>query len=375
VIGRPDLRRAFRDYDWLLLALVMALCAVGLLNLYSASYQTGLRSFYRQLVWFVLGAGACVGVSLVGTRTLYRYSLHAYVGTIVLLGMVLVVGTEVSGARSWISIGGHLSLQPSEFAKIGLIMALARFYRDRHEVRPLGFGDIVRPAVLVAVPVGLVLLQPDLGTALVMMLVAATVVLFMGVRPRLLLVLGVLGVGVAAAAWRFLLKGYQKARILAFLDPSRDPLGSGYNAIQSQIAIGSGKLFGKGLLQGSQTQLRFLPEQQTDFAFSVVGEEMGFVGSFLVLLLYFLIILWALDTGSKAKDRFTGVLCVGVAALFFWHLVINVGMATGLLPVTGVPLLLFSYGGSSFLTAMLGVGFVLGARRGGRTPVFAGGWM
>src|SRR3990170_3656422 len=202
----------------------------------------------------------------------------------------------------------------------------------------------------------------DLGTTLIILLISGCLVIFMGVRFKSLALLLILIIGLSYPTWHYLLKGYQKERIETFLDPSRDPLGSGYNALQSQIAAGSGKFFGKGFKQGSQAQLRFIPEQQTDFIYSVLAEEWGFIGGFFTLLLYFIVILWILDTASLAKDRFSMVLSLGIASIFFWHTLINVGMVTGLLPVMGVPLPLLSYGGSSLITAMLGVGIVLGIR-------------
>ncbi len=243
-----------------------------------------------------------------------------------------------------------------------MILALARFYHNDFEGGPYGFLDLIKPVLLIALPLGLIMLQPDLGTALTILLISGSLVLFMRVKVKSLLFLLITVLGLSYPAWHFFLKDYQKQRIKTFLDPSQDPLGSGYNAIQSQIAVGSGRFLGKGFKKGSQTQLRFIPEQRTDFAFSVIAEEWGFVGAVFTLLLYFTIILWILDTASRAKDRFSMLVSLGVASMFFWHTLINVGMVIGILPVTGVPLLLFSYGGSSTLTAMLGIGIALGIR-------------
>jgi len=355
-------RRFLRNFDWFFFALVIAVCLLGLQNLYSASVQTGLFTFKRQVVWFVLGAFASFSVSLIDYRVLERYAHHLYVLCMFFLLAVLFVGKEVAGSTSWISIGGAVSIQPSEFAKIAVVLALARFYGSDYEGGPYSLADLIKPMAAVGVPVGLILLQPDLGTSLMVLLISATIVLFMGVRIKSLLLLAVLIAGLCYPTWNYLLKDYQRERIMTFLDPSRDPLGAGYNAIQSKVAVGSGGLLGKGFMQGSQTQLRFIPEQQTDFAFSVIAEEWGFIGAAFTVVLYFLLILWSLDAASRARDKFSGVVCIGVAAMFFWHTVVNVGMVTGLLPVAGVPLLLFSYGGSSFLSAMIAVGLVLGVK-------------
>jgi rod shape determining protein RodA len=195
-----------------------------------------------------------------------------------------------------------------------------------------------------------------------MILISGSMILFMGVEKKLIILILAVVIGFSYPAWHFFLKPYQQDRIKTFLEPSKDPLDSGYNAIQSQIAVGSGRFMGKGFMSGSQTQLRFIPAQQTDFAFSVLAEEWGFMGGFMALLLYFMIILWILDTASRAKDKFSVLACFGIAAMYFWHVVVNVGMVIGLLPIAGVPLMLLSYGGSSTLTALIGIGIVLGIR-------------
>ncbi|MCI0454729.1 MAG: rod shape-determining protein RodA [Candidatus Dadabacteria bacterium] len=355
-------RRLLRNFDWLFFFIVIVVCAVGLINLFSASYQTGLSVFKKQLLWFALGIAAALFISFFDFKTLERYTSHMYVASILLLVIALIFGKEVSGSKSWISLGKHITIQPSELAKISIVLAIAKFYQGDFEVRPYGILDLVKPLLLVSLPLILVMLQPDLGTTLMILLISGSLVIFMGVRIKSIALLVILIIGLSYPTWHYFLKGYQRERIETFLDPSRDPLGSGYNALQSQIGAGSGKFFGKGFKKGSQTQLRFIPEQHTDFIFSVLAEEWGFIGGFLTLLLYFLIILWIVDTASLAKDKFSMIVSLGIASIFFWHALINVGMVTGLLPVMGVPLPLLSYGGSSLLTAMLGVGIVLGIR-------------
>ncbi len=355
-------RRLIKNFGWSLFLMTLAFSFVSLLNLYSASYETGLVSFKKQIVWVGIGIVTLVSVSFLNYRFLKQHALHIYCGAILLLLFVLVFGKEVAGSKSWIDIASLATIQPSELVKIAIILVLARFYDNDYQAAPYGFLDLIKPIILIAIPLVLVMLQPDLGTALTIVLVSGSIVLFMGIKKWSVAFILIAIIGVSFYSWHYSLKPYQKDRISTFINPSSDPLNAGYNAIQSQIAVGSGGVTGKGLRSGSQTQLRFIPAQQTDFAFSVLAEEWGFLGGISLLLLYFMIILWMLDTSSRAKDRFSMLVSFGIAAMFFWHTVVNVGMVIGLLPVTGVPLLIFSYGGSSTLTAMIGIGIVLGIR-------------
>ncbi len=355
-------RRLLTNFGWFLFLMTLAFSAISLLNLYSASYETGLVSFKKQFVWVGIGIVTLAFVSFLNYKLLNRYAIYIYGFSLLLLLFVLVFGKEVAGSKSWIDIASIATIQPSELVKIAVIIILAKFYNDDYQATPYGLLDLIKPAILIAIPFILVMLQPDLGTAVTILLIAGSMVLFMGVKKWSVAFILIVVLGVSFYSWHYTLKPYQKDRIRTFVNPSSDPLNSGYNSIQSQIAIGSGGVTGKGLRSGSQTQLRFIPAQQTDFAFSVLAEEWGFLGSIFVLLLYFTIILWMLDTSSRAKDKFSMLVCFGVAAMFFWHVVVNVGMVIGLLPVAGVPLLIFSYGGSSTLTAMIGIGIVLGIR-------------
>lgn len=355
-------RRLIKNYDWFLLAMTLFISIIGLVNLYSASYQIDLIGFKKQIAWVILGAVCMISLSFLDYKTVERYTRYIYIVSILLLLLVLIFGKEVSGSKSWISLGSHISIQPSEFVKIPVILAIAKFYHDDFEVGSYGFVDLIKPILLVSIPLALVMLQPDLGTAATIVLISGTMMFFMRIKIKSLSLLLILTLGLSYPTWHFFLKDYQRERILTFLNPYRDPLGAGYNTIQSQIAVGSGKIEGKGFKKGSQTQLRFIPEQRTDFIFSVIAEEWGFLGGAFTLLLYFTIILWTLDTASRAKDKFSMLLSLGVASMFFWHTLINVGMVIGILPVMGVPFLLFSYGGSSTITAMLGIGLVLGIR-------------
>lgn len=355
-------RRLLVGFGWSLFFMTIAFACLALLNLYSASYETGLGYFKKQLVWVSIGIIFMILISFLNYRILKRYSLYIYGLSILLLIYVLFYGKAVSGSTSWIQISSLGTIQPSEIIKIPLILVLARFYDNDYQFAPYGFFDLIKPAALVAIPLVLVMKQPDLGTALIIILISGSMMLFMGVRKRSIAFILIILLSLSYPAWNFFLKPYQQDRIKTFLDPSRDPLDAGYNAIQSQIAVGSGRFIGKGFRAGSQTQLRFIPAQQTDFAFSVLAEEWGFLGGIFALLLYFMIILWMLDTAGRSRDKFSMLVSFGIAAMFFWHALVNVGMVIGLLPVAGVPLLIFSYGGSSTLTAMIGVGIVLGIR-------------
>jgi rod shape determining protein RodA len=261
------------------------------------------------------------------------------------------------GATRWLSIGGF-GLQPSELMKIVIIIALARYLSDKATLRGFTLRELLVPGALLAVPVVMVMKQPDLGTALLILAIGGSMALFAGIRRATLTVLGCGGLLAAVGGW-FLLHDYQRQRVYTFLNPEKDPLGAGYHIIQSKIAVGSGGLFGLGFGKGTQAQLSFLPERHTDFAFSVFAEEWGFAGCLVLLALYLLIVLWGLYIARRASDRFGMYLALGVTVMLFWHIVVNLGMVVGLLPVVGVPLPLFSYGGTSMLTTMAGVGLLL----------------
>ncbi|MFP4037846.1 MAG: rod shape-determining protein RodA, partial [Desulfobacteraceae bacterium] len=259
----------------------------------------------------------------------------------------------------WISLG-PLSVQPSEVAKFALVAALARFFGTDYAAsqRSYRLRELWRPMVLIALPCALILEEPDLGTTLLLIIVAMSMILFAGVRWQSLALM--VGTFLSAAPFVWVnLAPYQKRRILTFIKPDLDTLGSGYHINQSKIAIGSGQFWGKGYLEGTQTRLDFLPEQHTDFAFSVLAEEWGFVGSSLLLMVYLGLIIWAVNIAHNSRDRFGTFLAFGIAAVVFWQVVINVSMTTGLLPVVGIPLVMFSYGGSSVVTTMASMGILM----------------
>jgi rod shape determining protein RodA len=345
------------NIDWGLLATTAALMAFGLLCLYSAVRLTQVSIFFKQLMWIGAGFVLMTTVFLIDYRSYMRLSWPLYVFMIVTLTAVLVIGREISGARRWISIG-PLGIQPSEFAKIIMIIWMAYWSEKKIQLESYGMKELVVPALFIVFPVGLILLEPDLGTGGIVAMIATIMILLIGVKRSTIITLGALFVSALPFAW-FSLKEYQRNRILTFLDPSRDPMGSGYHAIQSKIAVGSGGLWGKGYLHGTQTQLSFLPEHHTDFIFSVVAEEWGFVGTAVLVLLYIILVTKIIQVGYRAKDRFGSMICFGIAGYFTLHIFINISMTMGIFPVVGVPLPFISYGGSFMFMNMICIGLVL----------------
>ncbi len=347
-------------FDWPLFVTVCAIALMGVVNLYSATSATpALTSLYiQQIYWLSLGAAVAVLVAAVDYRHLERYAWAAYGSGIVLLVLVFLVGRSIRGSQRWIPIGSF-SLQPSELMKLLLVVALAKYLHDDPKTEGRTLKDLIVPGLILAVPMGLILAQPDLGTALVLAFIFGTIMVLTQLKLRSLLALASFFLVSAPLTWTYLLEDYQRGRIEAFLDPEAHKDTFGYHAYQSMVAIGSGGLWGKGFMRGTQNQLRFLPDQHTDFPFPVWAEEQGFVGTLLLLSLYLFLVLWALRIAARARDRFGAVLSVGIAAFVFWHTVVNVAMVSGLLPVVGLPLPLFSYGGSSVVTTMAGIGLLM----------------
>jgi rod shape determining protein RodA len=353
-------RRLLIHFDWTLLAVAVLIAFIGILNLYSisASGETAGTAFYlKQFSWLLIGFLIMVIVAFVEYRYYYDFAYLIHGATLFLLVVVMAFGMITSGAQRWIRIGS-LSFQPSEFVKISLIIALAKFFESPPSREGFTLKDLPVPFLLLVIPMSLILKQPDLGTAIILFLILLSILLFVKIRWSSLLILGLTGASILPLLWGFL-KEYQKKRIYTFFDPNLDPLGSGYHIIQSKIAVGSGGIFGKGFMKGTQCKLGFLPEQQTDFIFSVLAEEWGLVGSLLVISLYLILILWGLRIAVTAKDRFGAILAFGVVAMLFWHVFINVGMVVGMMPVVGIPLPLLSYGGSFMVSTLMGVGLLL----------------
>jgi rod shape determining protein RodA len=357
-------RRLVLNFDWLLLALILLIAGIGIVNLYSAGYNRtpeGVTPLYlKQIYWLAVGLWVMFLTLVIDYHHLEKLAYPLYLISIILLVAVMLGGKTVSGSKRWLALG-PISLQPSELVKIALILVLARHFNRLAPQGPLHVKDLLFPLALILIPAALIVKQPDLGSAILVTLVGGTMILLVGVHWPTLLTGAVVLAGSVPAAWPFL-KEYQKQRLRTFIDPERDPLGSGYHIIQSKIAVGSGQFWGKGFLQGTQSQLYFLPEQHTDFVFSVFAEEWGFMGSAMVTVLYLGLCLWGLVVARNCKERFAQLLALGVTALLFWQVFINLCMVTGLLPVVGIPLPLFSYGGSSLVTTMLALGLLLNLR-------------
>jgi rod shape determining protein RodA len=357
-------RRLFTNFDWGLLVLVLLIAGIGVVNIASAtaSYTLVETSYQvRQVYWVVIGLVLIVLVCSIDYHLFGDTAYWLYGIAVALLLVVLVMGKSSMGATRWLHLG-FVSFQPSELMKIVIIMVYARYFDGIQTPGGLGLKELSIPFLLLAVPAVLIMKQPDLGTAILVVLIACSMILYVGIRLRTVISLFLGAVPLIFLGWRFYLRDYQKERILNFLSPERDPLGSGYHIIQSKIAVGSGGLTGKGFLQGTQTQLRFLPEQHTDFAFSVFSEEWGFLGCLLVISLYLALILWGLAIARRCNDYFGSLMAVGVTAMLFWHITINIGMVIGLFPVVGVPLPLFSYGGTAMITSMIGLAVLLNVR-------------
>jgi rod shape determining protein RodA len=351
-------RRRLDSYPWHVALLVLSIAAIGVWNLASASRSAHAPVWISQLWFMGVGVLLAAAVAFLDDRTFQRLAWVAYVAVLLLLVAVMWKGRWVMGARRWLTVG-PVNLQPSELAKIAVALVLARWFHLEAQKRPgpYGFARLLVPMGLTLLPAALILKQPDLGTALIVVAVGATIILFAGVRWKTLVTL-LAGVLVASVLVWPHLKPYQRKRVETFLNPEGDVLGAGYHATQSMIAVGSGQGTGKGWGQGTQTLLSFLPEQHTDFIFPVWAEEHGFLGSLLLVGLYLALVTSALTIAGNARDRFGHLLAVGVAAMLFWQAAVNLGMVVGLLPVVGVTLPLMSYGGSSVLTVFLGIGLL-----------------
>ncbi len=400
-------RNFFERIDMLLLIVTIAVVISGLLAIFSATYTSGADYFSKQLSFSIIGIFLMLLISYIPPRFIAKSSYVFYLISIVLLVLVLIIGKKISGSRSWFSMGGF-GIQPSEFAKIATILALANFLSQsedgfRNVNKPLEF---IKACALVLIPVVLIMRQPDMGTSLVFLSLILPVLFWAGLSPYVLFiiispVLVVLGaffgmsyfiasiiivgiilllfkrnifvalgiivinliIGYSFDSLYHKLQPYQQNRINALFDPTTDPLGSGYNVIQSKVAIGSGGLFGKGFLQGTQTQLKFIPEQWTDFIFCMIGEEFGFVGSVFILLLYMIIIFQLVNNAYLTKNKFLSIACIGFSSIILFHLVINVGMTIGIMPVIGIPLPMMSYGLSSLLSFLVMMGIGMSAYR------------
>ncbi len=348
--------------DWLLTVAMLLLAAGSIAFIYSASYRgpsQPMPDLYRmQIVWFGAGLVLYIATALIDYRLICQWAMVLYVLAVALLLLVLVAGARVHGSKSWLGWGG-LGIQPAEYAKLAVIIGVSYYLFHRTPEQRRGWGTVWGTWVLVGMPLALILAQPDLGSALVLVPIGFALLFVAGARVKHLSLVVLLGLCLVPVAWTQL-KPYQQARLTVFLEPDKDPLGAGWNLNQSLIAVGTGGVRGKGYLQGTQNLLGYLPRtvSPNDFLFSVIAEEKGFVGSLCAVLLYAIVLFSGLRIAAHARDRLGMLLATGVVAMLFFHVFINVGMTIGLMPITGLPLPLLSYGGSFVLASMTALGLL-----------------
>jgi len=353
-------RRLLINFDFALLAAVLFVCFLGALNLnsiYSSYKAVETPYFYRQIYWIFIGLCSLFFIININYLSLVRYSYYIHGIVVFILIAVLVVGQMKFGSVRWISIGGF-SFQPSEVAKISFIFAVSKIFSENISPKPFSFSDLLLPAFLLIITFLPIYLQPDLGTAGIICLIFCTLIFFLNINRRFFLWSFGFASVLLPCFW-FFLKDYQRQRIMVFIDPDLDPLKTGYQVIQSKIAVGSGSFWGKGYKMGTQSQLRFLPEQHTDFVFSVWAEEWGFAGCLVLLFIFFFILYRGLSISYNAKNYSGSLLALGITFLIFWQFLINVLMTIGFFPVVGIPLPFFSYGGSSMVVFLFSVGILL----------------
>lgn len=350
-------QRIWREFDWVLFIAVTALMAIGITVIGSATHinRDGLDTYdfvEKQLSFFLVNVVLVFALQAFDYRKLHRIAKPIYIAMLLMLLAVMFVGTSALGAQRWIQIGS-ITVQPSEFSKLLMIISLAFMLENRRN-KLSTFRQLVPIVIFVGIPFLLVFRQPDLGTSLVFMAITAGMLFIDGIRMRLVAIVVGVAMLIMPLGW-FVLQEYQKQRILVFLNPDIDPFGAGYHIIQSMIAIGSGQVLGKGLFKGTQSQLNFLPENHTDFIFSVIGEELGFVGCVVVLLLFFVVLYRGIRIAKTANDPFGMLVAIGIVSMLCFQVLVNVGMTTGSMPVTGIPLPFISYGVSSMTTNMLSI--------------------
>ncbi len=353
--------RSIRDFDWGLLLLSLLLCSVGLLQIFSAGQGNKFRNmWWKQMIFVVAGLILMWIISSIDYHTLLGQVPVLYGVTIFLLIVTAFFGVKVFEARRWIELPGGFLLQVSEFGKTMMVLLVARFLTEL-KTESIHWKDLLKLGALVALPMLFVMRQPDLGTSLTYVPILLMGIFLAGLRWQYAVLLGLVTVVLLPASW-FLLKDYQKSRILTFVDPARDPQGDGYQVIQSKIAIGNGGMWGKGVTRGTQTRYQFLPVPHTDFVFAAFAEEHGFVGVVVVLGLYFLLLMQIVQNAQTAPDRGGMYICMCICATLLFHLLVNVGMVIGRMPVTGIPLPLMSNGGSGMLSVFLMLGLVNNVR-------------
>jgi rod shape determining protein RodA len=353
---------SLRDFDWTMFFVVMIICGLGVLQIFSATHDTAVwqDSWWKQVLFIAAGILLMLIATSIDYHSLMNHVYPLYIASLVLLLAVLVIGKRAFGSTRWIALPAGIHLQVSEFAKIVIVLLAARFLTElRTDV--LEFSDMLKLGGLIVLPMALIAKEPDLGTALTYVPILAVGVFLAGMPWKYWLAIGVVALVVVPIGF-LSLQAYQKARIVSFLDPERDPQGTGYQLIQSKIAVGAGGTWGKGVTKGSQTQLRFLPVPHTDFIFSAFAEEHGFIGVMVTMVLYFVLLMQIVQNAQTAPDRAGMYICMGVGALILFHILVNVGMVVGRMPVTGIPLPLMSYGGSSIWSTFLMLGLVNSVR-------------
>ena len=349
-----------RSINYFLLFLICTIFFIGTLALYSISNGNFSEWPIKHLQRFILGLIIFFIVALLDLKIIFRFAYLIFIASIAALIILLIVGDEINGAKRWISFAGF-SLQPSEFVKYTLILALAKYFHSMEDYHENFISKLIIPSFIVIIPVAFVVIQPDLGTALVIFLGGVSVIWISGLNYKYF-ISGILGFILSLPIlWQYL-KEYQKDRVFTFFNPERDPLGNGYHITQSKIALGSGGIFGKGYMEGTQSHLNFLPEMQTDFIFTMFGEEFGFIGSAILLVIYAIIIYRIVAIGASSRSYFAKIFCYSFGAAIFVFITINMSMVLGLLPIVGSPLPIMSYGGSSMLATMIGFGIVMSAR-------------
>jgi rod shape determining protein RodA len=359
---RVEERTFFKKIDLNFVLVILSLNIIGLINVFSATHNVHSKDvndlFIQQIVWLFLGWSGFFITTFVDYQIFFRFAPLAYILNVAALAYTTLFGKVSLGAQRWIDLG-FFRYQPSETMKLALILMMARWLVGRSaEGGGMGLKELIMPAILILIPFSFIVEQPDLGTALMIMVIGGSLILFCRVKRKILIFATLGGLIAAPVGWHFGLREYQKNRVLTFLTPTLDPRGSGYNSIQSKIAVGSGRFLGKGFRKGTQSQLEFLPERHTDFIYSVLSEEHGFIGSVTTIGMFAILFIFGLRIASNARDKFGALMTIGVLCYIFWHMFINIGMVIGLLPIVGVPLPLLSYGGSSMMTTMIGLGIV-----------------
>lgn len=351
--------RALLRLDFNLLGTAVIISAIGCILIYAATYFTSGNFFLqKQILWIAISLLLVVVILAIDYRVLLDISLVVYGIGILLLVYLLIWGQVTANVKSWIHLGGGFQFQPSEFMKLFTALVLAKFF-DSHPMAYLNLRSFLIVAAIIGFPVALIIMQPDFGTAATFFPLIAAAMFFGGIRPRYWIAMALIVAIAIPVGWNFLLKPYQQERLLIFLDPERDPLGSGYQVAQAKIAIGSGGITGKGFREGTQAKLEFLPARHTDFIFAVLGEEWGFVGVVVVLGLYLFLIIQSLSIAKQARDRGGSFLVICLISFFIFHIFIAVAMQIGLLPTTGIPLPLVSYGGSSTMMFFMAIALIL----------------